>query len=542
MPGAVGSIGNIFVDTQAIYSGLSYVTSICHVREDIYAIIYDRSGSANLTVKTVTIDDAGIISAVLDTQVIDSNGVWGRMVKLSSGYLAIVYQGSGIDGYVATISVDASGNISLVDSYEFEESNCYQPIIREVNGDKYAICYNAAGTIYIVTLTISEIGVITKSLIDSYNTAYIYGALDLDFIHLTGTIYAFIYAYNSVGCQIATIGIDTSGNIDAAPVDTQEVESTTARMPTMAVVDAASNVYTTVCLNADYKWEMSTWAISTAGVITNTPLDTWILDDAQTGHYWFSTLLRLKGGLFAWCFMEDGNIYVYTFLIDPDGTLHADAPLDTQQFVVGGHYPHLIRKGTDTGEVHILAYTNNSNYASVSTVTIVAGITYPTGTASQVRVTGLIHRYNRGIYNLEILLGDVIADFGMAELTPDQKTSYASKEQLEERKRREESEPIAPDVPKTKLYKGTFPDWGYALPGEKGYVPADERHQALYGQKELEPPKLTGAKKVRYGFLMNTLNALERSLDNPKYSAEAKRLWRRRAQEIRQELTEIWYA
>lgn len=47
------------------------------------------------------------------------------------------------------------------------------------------------------------------------------------------------------------------------------------------------------------------------------------------------------------------------------------------------------------------------------------------------RITSIIHRYNRGVYNTELLLGDVISDFGVPSVDREIAKSYEPKEEAE---------------------------------------------------------------------------------------------------------------
>ena len=56
---------------------------------------------------------------------------------------AIAYRGSGSDGFVRTITIDSSGNVSnsVTDTLEFDTSAGDTPDIVHVSGDYYAIAY-----------------------------------------------------------------------------------------------------------------------------------------------------------------------------------------------------------------------------------------------------------------------------------------------------------------------------------------------------------------------------------------------------------------
>jgi len=188
---------------------------ICLVRGTIYLIVYEGP-NYDLWACTVSIDSNGVISLLdsLELTTINQGGCLARVTQLSTGYAAIVYKGDNGDGYLVTVSVDASGNIAVVDTWEFETSSCGCPFIMHISGTTYAIAYYrypASNNLF--TVTISDIGVITKSKIDTL-TLGISSNQGIQGIHVSGDIWAF--AYSSGNVSIQTVEIDSAGNIGAA--------------------------------------------------------------------------------------------------------------------------------------------------------------------------------------------------------------------------------------------------------------------------------------------------------------------------------------
>lgn len=56
-------------------------------------------------------------------------------------------------------------------------------------------------------------------------------------------------------------------------------------------------------------------------------------------------------------------------------------------------------------------------------------VAYPSDPTT--RVTGLIHRYDRGVYNVELLFGDIISDFSIPNVDSSTTKAYQSKEELD---------------------------------------------------------------------------------------------------------------
>ncbi len=59
--------------------------------------------------------------------------------------------------------------------------------------------------------------------------------------------------------------------------------------------------------------------------------------------------------------------------------------------------------------------------------TFFLGTVYPSNVLT--RVTGIIHRYDRGVYSVELTLGDVTSDFGVPEVDTEVKKSYEPKDE-----------------------------------------------------------------------------------------------------------------
>ncbi len=87
-----------------------------------------------------------------------------------------------------------------------------------------------------------------------------------------------------------------------------------------------------------------------------------------------------------------------------------------------------------------VTYTGEIGYGADRT--FITGVVYPVGTLT--RVTSITHRYDRGIYSVELALGDVTSDFGVPEVDTEVKKSYEPREEdralfLENRDRTDES-------------------------------------------------------------------------------------------------------
>jgi hypothetical protein len=166
-----GDIGNSAIDTLEYDTSNGYEPSIIHVSGNIYAIAYRGTGSNGFLV-TVSITPGGDIGdVVIDTLEYDtSNGNTPDIIRVSGNIFAIAYRGQGSDGFLKTVSITPAGDIgnSVIDTLEYRTSNGYEPSIINVSGDIYAIaCRGTGSNGFLDTVSIEANGDIGNSVIDS---------------------------------------------------------------------------------------------------------------------------------------------------------------------------------------------------------------------------------------------------------------------------------------------------------------------------------------------------------------------------------------
>jgi len=200
-------------------------TRIFHLTGDYYLITYEAVGNKP-TMKTVTINSAGTIGAVIDTVVLDTSGYYDIIPCHVSGNIwAITYsERSGTDprdGHLVTYSIVA-GVFTAIDDYVYSALVKRAEIIK-LSSTYYAILYNfwtvaLQNEVKILTLRISDAGAITRSAIDRLtvdsNSAFTNGGLR----YVTGNYY--VLSYTKGGVNLATVEIDGSGNIGDSVIDT----------------------------------------------------------------------------------------------------------------------------------------------------------------------------------------------------------------------------------------------------------------------------------------------------------------------------------
>ncbi len=159
------------VDTQDINNDNSIEVWINHTKyDDVIAIVWTISSEVH--VSTVVIDTSGNIGCVVDTQQVSTGGCGPDRVY---GSPAIVWTGVGDfhavagedafseDGFVATLTIDACGNIGTVtDRLEFDTEKAQQVAINS-NDDGTLILYSETDGLGggVDTVTVDACGMLT---------------------------------------------------------------------------------------------------------------------------------------------------------------------------------------------------------------------------------------------------------------------------------------------------------------------------------------------------------------------------------------------
>jgi hypothetical protein len=158
---ADGDIGYGEIDTIN-FDYPCYEPVITNIYNDIFGIVYRGNGNDGF-IKTVGIAAGGDIgNSVIDTREFADNNCYElRITHVAEDVYAVVYRGQGNDGYLKTVSIAADGDIgdALIDSFEFETSNCYEPNIINVSGGIFAIAYRGPSNDgFVKTVEISSAG------------------------------------------------------------------------------------------------------------------------------------------------------------------------------------------------------------------------------------------------------------------------------------------------------------------------------------------------------------------------------------------------
>lgn len=137
---AAGNIGAVATREFDSFAGGSV---ILHVAGDVYAIVYtweDNKGK----VSTWIIDALGAIDPGSPEGTLiwdDVKGIHPDFIQVSGHVYAIAARGAGDTGWLHTITIEADGQISDLDTLEFDDSTTEDPRLIQVAGKVFAIAY-----------------------------------------------------------------------------------------------------------------------------------------------------------------------------------------------------------------------------------------------------------------------------------------------------------------------------------------------------------------------------------------------------------------
>ncbi len=299
-----GSITPSVIDSLEFDTAQGRYPDLLHISGDVYAVAYSGNGNDGF-LKTVEIDTSGnITNTVIDTLEFDTGqALFPDIVHISGNFYAIAYQGPRNDGWLKTVEIDTSGNItnSTVDSWEYDTGNGREPSMINVSGTTFAIVSRGGGGDgFVDTITISSSGVITKSIIDTleYDTAY--GGLP-NIINISGDIYAIVYRGNGDDGWLKTIDIDSSGNITNTVVDSLEFDSADGRYA--EIINATGDFYLIVYRGVNSDGFVSLVDIDTSGNVGSV-IDT-LEYDTSAGNY--PNIIHVGGNFYSIAYQGAGS-------------------------------------------------------------------------------------------------------------------------------------------------------------------------------------------------------------------------------------------
>ena len=447
---ATGDIGSV-LDTLEVDTTVGYDLNIIHVSGDVYACAYGGLASDGF-VATFTIDSSGNIgNAVIDSLEFapDDSVLNPMIINISGDIFAIVYSGTGQTTRIVTVDIDSSGNIgaAVIDSLSVVGSSNSYPRIVAVSGDIYAVDHSeptggSHGEVF--TIDIDSSGNIGAAEIDTLE----YGTDDGvtgDIIHISGTMFAVVTRNSTRGGSVYTFNIAADGTIDNAATDSYEFDSNSICL-WFRILNVSGDVYVVTYTDGDGDGFARTFTIASNGTI-GTVIDSLEFDSTYA---YQPSLTFVSGGVFAVAYQAAAGTSgkIKTFTITSSG--YFSSVLGTLEFEsaqMGYFWSHIILITGST--VVCVGYQGVDGDGFVKTALVTGGaasVTYPTDAIT--RATSLKHIYNReaGIYDLEIGLGEVAADFSIPDVELVSKSSSPIEEEAKEVERIAEEAGVTPAI------------------------------------------------------------------------------------------------
>jgi hypothetical protein len=277
--GEPGEISDEVIDTLEFDIHNCWTPSIISVSSDVFAIAY--WGFFNGYIKTVRIDSDGQINdSIIDTITFQSWSGWAPyIIHISGDIYAVAYRGFWLDGFIKTIRITSDGQIddSIIDTFKFDNSIGWQPIVIHVSSDIYAVVYwGFYDDGLINTIQIASDGQITDSIIDTLEFDNVKGWKPT-FLHISGEIFAVVYRGEDYDGFVKTIRIAADGQIADSVIDTLEFDNASGREP--SITQVTDDIYAIAYRGPYDDGFVKTIQIAADGQIADTIIDTLEFDD-----------------------------------------------------------------------------------------------------------------------------------------------------------------------------------------------------------------------------------------------------------------------
>ncbi len=339
--GDIGSINKTVIDRFDFDGAYCNTPDMIHVSGNIYAIAYNGPANDGF-VKTVEIAlDGSITNSAIDTLEFDTSDCYNpNIIFVSNNIYAIAYRGPSNDGFIKTVSIASNGDIgnSVIDTLEFDTSDCYEPDITFVSGIYYAIAYRGpASDGFLKTVTIAANGDISNAAIDTleFDPSNCY---EPDIIYISPTYFAIAYRGVSNDGFLKTVTIAANGDIGNSVIDTLEFDTSDGAYP--YIMNISGNTYAIVYTGSSSDGFIKTMTISGVGDISNSVISSFEFDPANGQE---PQIIHIVGNTFAIAYdgpQNDG--YLITLPIEPNGTIPGTITDTFEYDTSNGYFPDIV--------------------------------------------------------------------------------------------------------------------------------------------------------------------------------------------------------
>lgn len=362
---AYGDISAVVDTLEFSASDVNY-SQVLHVAGDVYAIAFS-DGNQDGRITTVSIDSAGeIANTVIATELFEAGSAdWIGFVHVSGNVFAVIGRNSFAISTVYTVDISDDGaTIANINSLAFEETAVMHQDICHVTGNIYAIGFSDTGATFckIITLTISDAGAISANIdtltVDSTNGYYV------KIIKISESVVAVVYNTTSYVITVATVSIDSAGNIGNTALDTVTIDTADTWAP-CCIAKALDDAYVVAYQGPGGDGWAKSITITGAGVICASPVDSIEFDGADCGMVY---ALGLALGLVVFVYEgPGGDGYICTIEVDAAGNITDTVKSSLEFNTTNCINPVILHV---TGDIYAIAYGGLANDGYVDTIPI----------------------------------------------------------------------------------------------------------------------------------------------------------------------------
>jgi hypothetical protein len=287
-----------------VYDGWQPTMKVNHISSDIYAICYrGRDGRGALV--TLNIDSNGIISEdTIDKLYFDDVTCnEPQLIYISNNYYGIVYRGVDNDGYLITVEISGIGEITdtIIDSFEFDTSDCYKPVISFYKNDIYIIAYTHYNEGFIKTIRIIPSTEISEIYVSRY---CIFDFTEPDIVNVYNDIYAIVCQGLNEDGYLTTLQISDDGFISNNVIDVLEFDTVNGRD---AVIEHVSGNIFAIAYRGpgDHGYLKTVEILNDGDIKDDSVIDTFEFD---TFHCYEPDIIHISGNVYAIAYRAPGEI------------------------------------------------------------------------------------------------------------------------------------------------------------------------------------------------------------------------------------------
>ncbi|MBA7538170.1 hypothetical protein ES705_30444 [subsurface metagenome] len=315
---------------------------------------------------------------VIDSLEFDTTlGATAKIIHISGDVYAIAYRGADNAGLLKTVSINSAGDIgSVLDTLIIDATYGTPGNIIHLSGDIYAIAYQGPDSVgWLATVEIDSAGDITDPVVDSQEFDILSG-VSPRIIHISGTTYAITYAKaigtgNKWRLWLKTISIADNGTI-GAEVDSLEHDTGSPNALGSNIIHVFGDIYAIAhCSHIGGGWYRT--CITTVDIDSVGNIDAVVekYEIAVDSYYpiRIGRIIHIAGVVYAVVagVYSPNGVFLYTFDISNAGDVGAIiASLEINLTHYQWSIPDIIKLPTD----YAVACTDSGQYGRFKTIVI----------------------------------------------------------------------------------------------------------------------------------------------------------------------------